>query len=116
MNRALGMLNYPLEVFNGKPAYVKEKKHFYNSLVLEFKEKICGWKDFRLIRSIIEDIFKLEKNSFVFSKLHYYTMRSVEKTCAIYVLLTGMVISLGINHRFTLNSNGMLAEQISLHL
>ena len=116
LNRALGMISYPLEVFNGKPAYVKEKKHFYNSLVLEFKEKICRWKDFKPIWSIIEDIFKLAKNSFVFSKLHRYTMRSVEKTCALCVLLTCVVISLGINHMFTLNSNGMLAEQISLHL
>ncbi len=99
LNRALGMISYPLEVFNGKPAYVEEKKHFYNSLVLEFKEKICRWKDFKPIRSIIEDIFKLTKNSFVFSKLHRYTMRSVEKTCALCVLLTGVVISLGINSK-----------------
>ena len=79
LNKALGILSYPLEVFNGKLAYVKEKKHFCNSLVLEFKEKICRWKDFRHIQSIIEDIFKLAKNSLVFSKLHYYTMRFVEK-------------------------------------
>ncbi|GCC11251.1 hypothetical protein IPdc08_01302 [archaeon] len=101
LNRALGMLNYSLEVFNGKPAYVEEKKHFYNSLVLEFKEKICRWKDFKPIRSIIEDIFKLAKNSFVFSKLHHYTMRSVEKRCAFCVFLTGVAISLEINSKKT---------------
>ncbi|GBE54181.1 MAG TPA: hypothetical protein ENH28_03400 [Euryarchaeota archaeon] len=92
-------VNYSLEVFNEKPAYVEEKKHFYNSLVLEFKEKLYRWKDFIPIRSIIEDIFKLAKNSFVFSRLHRYTMRSVEKIYAFCVLLTGVVISLGINSK-----------------
>jgi hypothetical protein len=99
LDRALGMISYPLEVFNGKSAYVEEKKRFFNSLVLEFKEKISRWKDFKPIRSIIEDLFKLAKNSFGLSKQHRYTMRSVKKACAFCVLLTGVVISLGINSK-----------------
>lgn len=99
LDRALGMISYPLEVFNGKAAYVEVKKHFFKSLVLEFKEKITRWKDFRPIRSIIEDLFKLAKNSFGLSKQHRYTMRSVKKTCAFCVLLSGMVVSLGINSK-----------------
>jgi hypothetical protein len=99
LDKALGRMSYPLEVFNGRRNYVEEKKRFYDSLVLEFKEKIMRWKDFKPIRSIIEDLFKLAKNSFALSKQHRYTMRSVKKACAFCVLLTGVVISLGINRK-----------------
>jgi len=99
LDRALGRISYPIEVFNGRRNYVEEKKRFYDSLVLEFKEKITRWKDFKPIRSIIEDLFKLAKNSFALSKQHRYTMRSVKKACAFCVLLTGVVTSLGINRK-----------------
>jgi hypothetical protein len=99
LDRVLGMISYPLEVFNGRPAYVEEKKHFYDRLVLEFKEKISRWKDFKPLRSIIEDLFKLAKNSFALSNQHRYTMRSVKKACAFCVLLVGVVVSLGFNRK-----------------
>jgi hypothetical protein len=99
LDRALGMISYPLEVFNGRAAYVEEKKRFYDSLVQEFKEKIMRWKDFKPIRSVIEDLFKLAKESFALSRMHRYTMRSVKKAVAFNVLLTGAVISLGFNRK-----------------
>ncbi len=95
LDRALGMVSYPLEVFNGRPAYVEEKKDFYDKLVLEFKEKVMRWRDFKALRSIIKDLFKLAKKSFALSNMHRYTMRSVKKTIAFGVLLSGVVISLG---------------------
>ena len=99
LDRALGMISYPLEVFNGRPAYVEEKKRFYDSLVHGFKEKITRWRDFKPIRSIIEDFFKLAKNSFAISRMHRYTMRSVKKAVAFNVLLTGAVTSHGFNSK-----------------
>ena len=99
LDRALGMISYPLEVFNGRRNYVEEKKRFYDSLVHGFKEKITRWRNFKPIRGIIEDLFKLAKKSFALSKQHRYTMRSVKKAVAFNILLTGAVISQGFNSK-----------------
>jgi hypothetical protein len=99
LDRLLGMTSYPLEVFNGKPNYVEEKKQLFDGLVRELKEKISRWKDFKPIRAIIEDLFKLAKNSFALSRMHRYTMRSIKKACAFCVLLVGVVVSLGFNSK-----------------
>jgi len=99
LGRVLGLISYPPEVFNGRAAYVEEKKRFYDRLVLEFKKKIRKWQDFRPVRSIIEDLFKLAKKSFALSKTHRYTMRSVKKACAFCVLLAGVVVSIGFNSK-----------------
>lgn len=97
LGRALGMVSYPLEAFNGKPGYIAEKLQFFLELAFEFKEKILCWREFMPPRSIIEDVFKVAKKTFSLERMHRYTMRSVKKACAFSVLLTGVVISLGFN-------------------
>ncbi len=57
-----------------------------------------NWKDFKSVRSIIEDIFKLAK-SFSLRRLHRYTMKSVYNFAAVNVLLVGVVVSLGFKEK-----------------
>ena len=56
------------------------------------------WHEFRAVRSVIEDVFKLAK-SFGLRKLHRYTMRSVLKFAAMNVLLVGIVVALGFREK-----------------
>ena len=51
-------------------------------------------QEFKAVRSVIEDVFKLTKSSGL-RNLHRYTTIFVLKFAAINVLLVGMVIALG---------------------
>lgn len=99
LDRLLGMISYPLELFTLKPGQIKEKKRFYEGLVSRLKDLMQSWEDFKPVRSLIEDVFKVAKNSFSMRKMHRYTMRSVKKACSLVVLLVGMVISLGFSEK-----------------
>ncbi|MDF2955324.1 MAG: FMN reductase RutF [Candidatus Alkanophagales archaeon MCA70_species_2] len=73
----MGMLSYPLSIFNlSNPE--KEKK-FYKGLVKSLKEKLENWEKYKPIRGMIENIFKLAKNAFSLKNLHRYTKRSVKR-------------------------------------
>ena len=56
------------------------------------------WKEFKAVRSVIEDVFKLAK-SFGLGRLHRYTRRSVLKFAALNVLLIGLVAALGFREK-----------------
>ena len=58
-----------------------------------------NWEKYKLIRGMIEDIFKLAKNVFSLNNLHRYTKRSVKKFVCLHVLLVGIVVSLDINSK-----------------
>ncbi|RJS70680.1 MAG: IS5/IS1182 family transposase, partial [Candidatus Syntrophoarchaeum sp. WYZ-LMO15] len=88
---------YPLSIFN-RSNPEKEKK-FYKGLVKGLKEKLENWEEYRPIRSMIEDIFKLAKSAFSLKNLHRYTERSVKKFVCLHVLLVGIAVSLGINSK-----------------
>jgi len=98
INRTLDGLSYPLNLFNGKKPN-KRSKSFFKRLVRELKAKLENWKEFKPIRSYIEDIFKVAKNSFSLDKIHRYTFRSVKKFVSLGVLLVGIVISLGFSSK-----------------
>jgi len=91
------MLTYPLSLFN-RPHPEKGKK-FFNRLAKDLINIIDNWKEYRPIRGMIEDIFKLAKNAFSLRKLHRYTERSVVKIICLNVLLVGVVVSLGFNSK-----------------
>jgi hypothetical protein len=91
------MLTYPLSIFN-RPHPEKEKK-FFNRLSKDLINILDNWKEYRPIRGMIEDIFKLAKNAFSLRKLHRYTERSVVKIICLNVLLEGVVVSLGFNSK-----------------
>ena len=99
LSRALGRISYPLEVFMLKPGHAVEKKRFFEALTSKFKDLMSRWGDFKPVRALIEDVFKVAKNSFSLDRLHRYTMRSVKKACSMVVLLLGVVISLGFNEK-----------------
>ena len=63
------------------------------------KAIIENWENYKPIRGMIEDIFKLAKNAFYLNNLHRYTKRSVKKFVCLHVLLVGIVVSLGINSK-----------------
>ena len=75
--------------------YKSEKKLIFEKLVREFARLIKNWEAFKPIRSIIEDLFKVAKNSFGLDKIHRYTKKSVEKFAALNVLLVGTVVLKG---------------------
>jgi hypothetical protein len=97
MNKLTGMISYPLSIF-GKSDLEKNKK-FFNQLMESLRIKLENWEEYKPIRSIIEDMFKLAKNAFSLKKLHRYTERSVKKFVCLDVLLIGIIVSLGINSK-----------------
>ena len=74
MSRALGLFSYPLEVFNSNSL----RKDIFIKLARKFREMILRWREYRPIRSRMEDLFKLAKNAFSLDKLHRYTKKSVK--------------------------------------
>ena len=95
---AINRLSYPLSPFHRKRLN-KKTKSFFETLVRELKAKLENWREFKPIRSYIEDLFKVAKNSFSLNKIHRYTMRSVKKFVSLGVLLVGVVILLGFNSK-----------------
>jgi hypothetical protein len=95
--KLMGMLNYPLSIFNHP--YPEKKKKFFNRLAKDLINMLDNWKEYRPIRGMIEDIFKLAKDDFSLRKLHRYTKRSVEKIICLDVLSVGVVVSLGFNSK-----------------
>ncbi len=65
-------------------------KRLYDKLFSSFKSFLSSWKEFKAIRSVIEDLFKVLKNSLSLKDLHRYSKRSVAKFTALYVLLLGI--------------------------
>jgi len=98
IKKALSLLSYPLSSFENSKLD-ENAKSFFEKLAKEFKSKIENWKVFKAIRSSIEDVFKLAKNSFSLDKIHRYTMKSVAKFVSLNVLLVGIVLSLGFNSK-----------------
>ncbi|MFY1112563.1 MAG: transposase [Methanosarcinaceae archaeon] len=96
--KLFSMLNYPLKIFDPKRDTKKEIK-IYQQIVGKFKSMITEWKEFRPVRSIIEDIFKLAKKAYSMENLHRYTRVSVQKYCSLAVLLVGMTVNCGINEK-----------------
>ena len=95
LSRLLGMFSYPLEVFFSKSG----KKLLFVRLVREFVRLIKEWKRFKAARSVIDDLLKVAKNSFVLDKIHHYTKRSAKKFVVLNVLLVGMMVSLGFREK-----------------
>ena len=88
--KLFNMLRYPLKIFDSKRNTEKE---------IKFYKEISKWKEFRSVRSIIEDVFKLAKKAYSMEDLHRYTRNSVLKYCSLAVLLVGMTVNYGINER-----------------
>ena len=67
--KLFNMLRYPLEIFDSRRNNKTEIKIF-KERTTKFEELISKWKEFRSLRSIIEDIFKLAKKAYSMEDLH----------------------------------------------
>lgn len=68
-DKLFDMLSYPLNIFDSKRNTEDEKKIF-KRLVAKFKSLIENWGELRIIRSLIEDAFKLAKEACNMKNLH----------------------------------------------
>lgn len=84
-----------LDFFNDKKDRLKKKIALLRQLLQEFEKKITQWDDFMSERSLIEDIFKVMKQTFSLDHLHKFTYASVAKHTAMGVLLVGIAVHLG---------------------
>lgn len=83
-------LNPPLDIF----FYNKYKLKLWLKIVEDFKKLIAKWEDFKLIRSGIEDLFNITKNSLGMKQIHQYTKLSVEKKVARIIFLSQKLVYL----------------------
>ena len=74
-NKILGKLSYSLDCFKHKIP----NKQVYKNLYRRFKAKLYHWKDYKSIRSKIEDFFKFMKNGVGYNKIPVYTYKAAAK-------------------------------------
>ena len=96
LERLDGLLSYPLSIFDSKS--LDEEKRRFRVLKSKLLSLLQRWREFKAVRSVIEDVFKLAK-SFGLRRLHRYTGRSVYKFAALNVLLVGVVVALGFREK-----------------
>jgi hypothetical protein len=80
----------PLDIF----FHNKYKLKLWLKIVNDFKKLIFEWTDFKFIRSKIEDLFNIAKNSLGMKQIHQYTKPSVEKKVARIIFLSQELIYL----------------------
>ena len=96
LERLDGLLSYPLSIFDSKS--LDEEKRRFRVLKSKLLSLLQRWREFKAVRSVIEDVFKLDK-SFGLRRLHRYTRRSMYKYAVLNVLLIGLVAALGFREK-----------------
>ena len=86
--------SYSLDVFFEKTK-VKKLKREINRLFNRLSNMLENWKEYKPIRGLIEDFFKVTKSAFNLDKLHKYTHESVLKTTYLCILLTTIAVNNG---------------------
>ncbi len=90
INKIINNLTPPLDIV----FYNKYKLKLWLEIVNDFKKLIAKWENFKLIRSRIEDLFNITKNSLGLKQIHQYTKLSVEKKVARIIFLSQKLIYL----------------------
>jgi hypothetical protein len=90
IDKIINSLNPPLDLF----FYNKYKLKFWLEIVSDFEKLIAKWENFKLIRSGIEDLFNITKNSLGMKQIHQYTKLSVEKKVARIIFLSQKLVYL----------------------
>ena len=62
-------------------------KQEYKQLKKILIQKISNWKDLKPVRGLIEDFFKVAKDTFGLGTFHKYTTKSISKSIYICLLL-----------------------------
>ena len=88
-------LAYPLEIYN--KTNNKTIKQEYKQLKKILIQKITNWKELKPVRGLIEDFFKVAKDTFGLGQFHKYTTKSISKSIYICLLLTAICIQQGYN-------------------
>ena len=88
-NKILDKMSYSLDSFKKK----EPDRRLYKTLYRRLKALLYHWKDYKSIRSKIEDFFKFMKNGVGYSKIHAYTYKSVAKNAFLNVLLAGLIVA-----------------------
>jgi hypothetical protein len=95
--KILDQLIYPLTSYRqGRSA---RDRALYPRLKAALRHVLEHWKEYRPIRSRIEDFFKAGKEAFGWGVVHRYTQRSVAKHLAVGVLLMGLVVHFGFREK-----------------
>jgi hypothetical protein len=97
ITKAFSRICYPLGVYSRHDG--KKIKDIYKRLVSRLKFEMDRWTEYIPIRSHIENLFKLAKNSVSHQKIHRYSRPSVVKFVSINVLLVGMIILNGFSSK-----------------
>jgi len=71
VERLDGLLSYPLSIFSSRN--LKKEKRRFKALKAKLMNLLQRWEEFKPVRSVIEDVFKLAK-SMSLRKLHRYTI------------------------------------------
>jgi len=87
-------VSQPLDIYSGKYP-MKEEIQFFINLKKKFEKWLSKWKDFRPLRSRIEDVFKLLKDGFLKEKIHRYIRKSCYRFVLLGVLLSGIILNKG---------------------
>lgn len=88
------MISYPLESFNTNKK-AKELKSEIKAIGKILINKLKNWKEYKPIRGIIEDFFKVGKDAFGLGKFHSYTTESMNRNIYLCILLTTLVVQQG---------------------
>jgi len=91
LRKVFDNISYPLECFTGE----NKKKDLYRALAQKSKEMMSRWKNYKGIRSKIEDFNKILKQTLSLRKIHSYTEESIAKKTYLNVLLAGLITSCG---------------------
>ncbi|MDR0912420.1 MAG: transposase [Methanobrevibacter sp.] len=89
-NKIDDTISYTLDCFHKG----NNDKSLFLSLKTQAMKKLRKWKEYKGIRSKIEDLNKLLKKCFALNKIHNYTKQSINKYTFLNVFLSGIVTSL----------------------
>lgn len=91
LRKVFDNISYPLECFTGE----NKKKDLYRALTQKSRKMLGKWKNYKGIRSKIEDFNKILKQALSLRRIHNYTKESIYKKTYLNVLLAGLITSCG---------------------
>ena len=94
LDKLKNQMALPLEAYN-KTKYANSLKNDIKSIASILYEKLENWKDYKPVRGIIEDFFKVAKDAIGLGKFHSYTVDSMSKNIYFCLLLTTIVVQQG---------------------
>jgi ribonucleotide reductase beta subunit family protein with ferritin-like domain len=104
LKKVFDNISYPLESFTGKST----GKKLYRALNQKSREIFQKWKNFKGIRSKIEDFNKILKQTLSLRRIHHYTEEPLSKKIYLNVLLAGLITTSGFKTKKILKLSEML--------